>query len=352
MIAFNRKRQQPIGLHLGPRTVRLVQLNARGEGPAIRAMAEAELPPEEDSIPETRDREVAAIVRRLISDHGFRGRQVASCLGAQDLFVQNVRIPQLPPEEVESVLTWEAAERLPYPVADAELRHIFAGTLKQEGNQKQEVILLACHRGVIERHVQVLEMAGLTPVTVDLEPCAILRSLLPASAVVSAGTRRAYLNLGESATTVIFADGDQILFLKSIAGGGQQLDLAVARHLEIELSEAVRMRASVMASGELDPQSEVHRSVIDSIRAPLEAINSDVELCLRYYKVTFRGKPLDRIVLTGSESSRWMAEFLEERLGTRCELGNPFANVALPGRSAEPPVRQGSWTTAVGLSRR
>jgi type IV pilus assembly protein PilM len=351
MIALKRSRQQPIGLHLGPRMVRLVQLSGRAESPTIRAMAEAEVPREDEAAPEARDRETASIIRRLVCDHGFKGRQVTSCLGAQDLFVQNVRVPQLPPEEIESVLTWEAAERLPYPVADAELRHIFAGTLRQEENKKQEVILLACHRGVVERHVQLLESAGLIPAAVDLEPCAILRSLLPANGP-SSGSRRAYLNLGESATTVIFAEGDQILFLKSIAGGGQQLDQAVARHMEIDLAEAARMRASVMASDQLDPADDVHRSVIDAIRAPLETINADVELCLRYYKVTFRGKPLDRIVVTGSESSVWMAEFLEERLGTRCEIGNPLVSLMPENRKGAAETRQGRWTTAVGLSRR
>ncbi|MGE3314797.1 MAG: hypothetical protein AB7O26_06730, partial [Planctomycetaceae bacterium] len=83
-----------------------------------------------------------------------------------------------------------------------------------------------------------------------------------------------------------------------------------------------------------------------------ETINADVELCLRYYKVTFRGKPLDRIIVTGSESSRWMAEFLEERLGTRCEVGNPFENLSSEKARGAAQSRQGRWTTAVGLSRR
>jgi type IV pilus assembly protein PilM len=112
------------------------------------------------------------------------------------------------------------------------------------------------------------------------------------------------------------------------------------------------MRATVMASNELDAKSDVHRSVIDAIRAPLETINADVELCLRYYKVTFRGKPLDRIVVTGSESSAWLAEFLEERLGTRCEMGNPFVHLSSDNRTSATETRQGRWATAVGLSRR
>jgi type IV pilus assembly protein PilM len=351
MIALNRSCQHPIGLHLGPRLVRLMQLGQRSDARTIHAMAEAEIPSEESSAPELRVRETSAIIRRLLADHGFHGRQVVSCVGAQDLFVQNVRMPQLPPEEITSVLKWEAAERLPYPVEEAELRHIFAGPLRQDGNQKQEVILLACHRGVIERHVELLEQSGLAPLAIDLDPCAILRALEPASPPEEFGGRQAYLNFGEAATTVVFADRDQILFLKSIVGGGQNLDQAVAQHLELDPKEAVRMRAAVTSASTLNPADDVHRSVIDAIRAPLESVSAEVELCLRYYKVTFRGKPLDRIIVTGSEACPWLVEFLGDRLGTSCVLGNPLdSSKTLPGVSADL-SRPCQWTTAFGLAR-
>jgi len=351
MIALNSKRQHPIGLHLGPRRVRLVQLQARADAPRIHAMAEAELPPLDEAAPEARDREIAAIIRRLVSDHGFRGRLAVSCVGAQDLFVQNVRLPQMAEAEVTAALSWEAQERLPYPVADAELRHIHAGTLRLDGAAKQEVILLACHRGVVEHHIQLLELAGLTPSSVDLEACAILRSLLPGLGAGEAAGRRAYLNFGDAATTVVFADGDQMLFLKSISGGGRDLDQVVARHLDLDVNEARRMRAAVVASPALDPANDVHRSVIDAIRGSLESISADIELCLRYYKVTFRGRPLDAMTLTGSEASPWLAEFLSERLGVPCDIGNPFRSLeGTPhGPLAERPFE---WTTAIGLARR
>jgi type IV pilus assembly protein PilM len=162
--------------------------------------------------------------------------------------------------------------------------------------------------------------------------------------------RRAYLNFGESAVTVVFAEGDEILFLKYIPGGGHQLDQAVARHLNLGLADAAQMRTSVTTAPELDATNELHRSVIDAVRGPLEATTAEIELCLRYYKVTFRGRPLERITLTGSEAGMWLAEFLTERLALHCDLGNAFERLSRWPTSASALERPWRWTTAVGLA--
>lgn len=347
MFGFNRNRHSPIGLHLGTQSAHLVQLGGAGSALEVHALAHAEIPYDESASSEVQDRETAAILRKLVAENNFRGRSVVSCLGAQQLFIQNVRLPKLPPEEIEKVVRWEAEERLPYPVADAEIRYLTAGEVRQDANVKQEVILLACHQGVLKRHISMLEQAGLAPAAIDVEPCALLRCFHGSANAGEA--RRAYLQFGERTTSVIFAEGAQVLFLKSIASGGHHFDSAVARHLDLPLREAARMRATVTRAEKLDSQDELHKSIADAIRAPLEATSSEVELCLRYYKVTFRGQPLQKILLAGAEACGWLAEYLGDRLGIPCEVGDPFTT---PGNTVQAPniEQPGRWATALGLS--
>jgi type IV pilus assembly protein PilM len=358
MIAFKRNKQLPIGLQLSDRSAVFVQMAGSAGKYQVHDLAYCELPYDESLPQEERDRLSAENLKRVVEDHNFKGRQVVTCLGSQELFVQNVRLPILPAEEVEKVVLWEAEERLSYPVEEAEIRHLLAGQVRQDSTVKQEAILLACRKEIVERQVSMLEQAGLVPAAIDVEPCAILRSLYrPESSsdldqTVDHGVRApcAYLNLGENATTVMFADRDQILFLKYISYGSHQLDLAVARNMGLALDEASRMRAIVTDSPTLNPDDEVHRSVIDAIRDSLEGMGAEIELCLRYYKVTFRGKPLDRIVITGADACPWLVDYLSQRLQTSCEFGNPLEQLEQAPSSSTALDRPGRWTTAMGLS--
>jgi type IV pilus assembly protein PilM len=347
MIALRRNRQMLIGLHLGERTATMAQVAGPAGQREIHALASCEIPRDDTLPPDEQELELASNLKRLLNDHHFKGRQVVSCLGSEELFVQNVRLPQLPPEEVDKVVRWEAEERLPYSIEDAEIRHLIAGQVRQDTNIKQEVILLACHRGVVNRRISLLQHAGLTPLAVDVEPCAVLRCLHRENAD-GQSQRRAYLNISEQATTVIFAEDGHILFLKYVNIGGHQFDQAVARHMDMSVKEAATLRMTVTAADTLNTENPVHRSVADAIRDSVESLASEIELCLRYYAVTFRGKPLQSIVVTGSESSPWLAEYLSERLRQSCEMGDPLQK--LSGVNESVCERPGRWTTALGLA--
>ena len=349
MLTLTRTRLSPLGLHLGRHTATVVQLAGSAERLELRATAETRLPSVDGCSPDVADRVMADALRRLIVDHRLNGRKVVSCLGTDELFVETVRLPQLPPDEIAKLVPWEAAERLPYPLAEAELRHLIAGEVRQDNVIKQEVILLASPREVIRRRLRVLEWAGLTPIGIDVEPCAWLRCLHRAGRLAET-SRLAYLFCGETTSTVMFAEGQRALFLKSFPIGGRLFDEAVAQSLAIDAETAAGMRTEVFAATSLDSDNEVHRSIIESLRTTFDSLVAELELCLRYYKVTFRGRPLDGLVLSGSEAAPWLAEYLGERLGVTTRSINPLDGLSRTPSSPSLYQRTGRWSTAIGLA--
>jgi type IV pilus assembly protein PilM len=349
MLTLTRTRLSPLGLHLGRHSATLVQLSGSAERFELRATAQRRLPSVNDLAPDDADRVVADALRGLIVDHRLSGRKVVSCLSPDELFVETVRLPQLPADEIAKMVPWEAAERLPYPLAEAELRHLMAGEVRQDNVVKQEVILLASHRDVIQRRLRVLERAGLTPIGIDVEPCAWLRCLYRAGRLAET-SRMAYLFCGETTSTVMFAEGQRALFLKSFAIGGRSFDEAVAQSLAVELETAASMRADVFAATSLDGDNEVHRSIIESLRPAFDSLVAELELCLRYYKVTFRGRPLEELVLSGSEAAPWLAEYLGERVGVSTRTINPLDCLSRTPSSTSLNQRAGRWATAIGLA--
>jgi type IV pilus assembly protein PilM len=66
--------------------------------------------------------------------------------------------------------------------------------------------------------------------------------------------------------------------------------------------------------------------------------------------VTFRGKKLKQLIVTGNESSSWLIEFLSEQLNTNCHMGNLFESLKCWPTSTSILERPGRWTTAMGLA--
>ena len=49
-----------------------------------------------------------------------------------------MRLPKLPAEEMDNVVRGEAEGRLPFPIAEGEIRHLLAGEVRQDAGIKQE----------------------------------------------------------------------------------------------------------------------------------------------------------------------------------------------------------------------
>ena len=291
-----------------------------------------------------------AAIKRLLVDHHFSGHNVVSCLAPRDVTIQNLRLPQVPEAELAPLLKWEAQERLSYPIDEAELRHLTGGTVLEDGVMKQETILLAARSDAIAQHLSCLDAAGLTPVAIDVAACGMLRCLLAADETPeNDSVRRAYVHMGAAAVTVLVATGGQVMFLKHLNSGGRPLDQALARATGLSEVEVASMRRAVFAADALNADDDLHRTVIEAIRVPLEGLATDLELCLRHVKVTFRGASPESIVVTGPESSAWLAEFFADRLHLPSTVFDPFERFGRGGVQPDCPAR---FTVAVGLSLR
>ncbi len=348
MVSFvSTQRRGPIGLDLGSRSIKLLQLSA--DRSRILEMARWDLPAAHDAQPNERRAQVTEALEQLRSGRGFRGREAVLCLGRQHLFVQNIRVPKLSGEELEQAVRAEAEVRAPFPAGEAEIRHLEVGDVQQGDVTKREVILLACHRPVLTDLLTTIEGAGFRPVAVDIEPCALLRCYARQFRRDEDKQQRImFVHVGASNTVVLIARGADILFVKYVDTSGRQLDESVARHLEIDLTDAAALRRhnGDRRADERDP--EVARTVAEATRPAVEQLASELSLCIRYHSVTFRGGPLARVVLGGGEASQSLVDVLSSRLDLRCELGDPL-------RSFEPlgkPGRIGQWDLVTGLALR
>ena len=342
-----KSRCSPIGVDIGSQSVKLLQLNA--DRSRVRESARWDLPADQSDSTEERDHQIAEAIGRAREGRNFHGREAVCCLGARELYVQNIRVPQATGEELKRIVHSEAAGRLPFSSDEAEIRYVEADNVRQGDSVRREVILLACHRPVLQRLLGLIENAGMRTVAIDVEPAALLRCYSNQYRREDDQQRRVmFVNIGASTTMVVIARGPDAMFVKYMDIGGRHLDEAVSRHLKMSPADAAALRRhnGDRRVDQRDP--EVTRSIAESVRPVLDRLCNELSLCLRYYSVTFRGQPLSRCVLGGGEACQSLAEWVAERLDLPCELGHPLRNC----ERATPRGRIGQWDVAAGLALR
>lgn len=344
---FHSRRSTPIGVDIGTHSVKLLQLNAERSG--VLEVARCDLPDSAGLSDEVVDEQLAEAIRRTRLGRNFVGREAVVCLGADELFVQNIRVAKSAGLDLEAVVREEASTRLPYPVEEAELRYLEAGDVRQGEATRRELILLGCHRPRLERKLQVIQHAGLRPVAVDAEPLALLRCYAQQYRRDEDKRQCAMLvHVGAHRTCAVIAQADAPLFIKYIDVSGQQFDEAVARHLKMPLAEAAHLRRKHGERRTGQQDREVARCVSEALRGALDRLASELSLCLRYHSVTFRGQPVARMLVGGGEATSELVESFATRVDVPCELGEPL-------RSYQPnPVssRHVQWDVAAGLALR
>lgn len=357
-----RRPVHPIGIDFGTRTIRMMQLARQCGQPAVIACALRELPLGNYAPEELDDLRVQA-VQEMLAEGGFVGRSVITALSFDELHVRNLRIPPMPEEEIAAAVQFEAADRLSIDPENCELRCLPAGDVRQGTEIREEVIVLAAERAVIDARVALLARMNLVPAAIDALPCAVFRGFERfLRRTEDANESNLFVDLGYSATRVIVSRGPEIIFIKSVPIGGRRFDELVAEQLSLSQLEAIQVRlrlhrqhiATVTGQGAGEPVAEnVRRAALDALRPALEQLGKEIGLCLRYCSVTFRGQRADAATVVGGEASDLdILRVLSDQVNLPFHTGRPMRNLGfeLDNDGADRRTGQPEWATALGLA--
>lgn len=297
---------------------------------------------------------------------GFTGRRCVVSLAREDISIQSLRLPKMPDHELRQSAVWEASQRFGFDRHAMEVDFIRTGATLQSGENREEVILIAASHAAIHARLEPVLAAGLRPVAIDTGFAALVRTFSrQARRDDDASLVRAIVEIGTSGATVLIVRGDQIAFCKPIAISGNQFNQAVAEHLQMDPRAAAELRsariAAIVGGGNspgsiTDPATD--RAVFEAVRPLMGELVKEVTLCLRYYGVTFRGHPPDRIILTGGDG---LEPRLDELMTRSCKLPVVFddSNAILAGLIGDihstlnrTPGPAASWAVSAGLSLR
>ncbi len=248
-----------VGLDIQPGFVAAVQARVNGSILAERAAA---LPLAADTV---RDGEVvdegalSEVLRELFKDSGL-SKRVRIGVANQRTVLRTLELPALTDEkELAAAVRFQAQDQVPMPLNNAVLDFHPLGIVETPEGPRQRVVLVAAQRDMVERLLNAVRNAGLSPEGVDLSAFALIRSLYHSGSAED--ERVLYLNV-DGLTNLAIAEGRICRFTRVVGSGleGIAAELAVRRGIALTearaLLAAVDLRASMRSAG-LDAEAPV-----------------------------------------------------------------------------------------------
>ena len=257
-------------------------------------------------------------------------------------------------KQLENAVRFRAHEVLPIPIEDAVIDWQILDEWESEEGVTRRILLVVAYRDLLDRYVDACKKAGIKLVGIDLEAFALLRVIAEPLPAESGPTSAAIVvvSVGHDRSTFAVSDGRVCEFTRVLDWGGANLNIAIARELDIAPSEAepIKRVLSLMRPDTPEGLTEDQaRRARDGIQRQLQSFARELVSSLQFYQKQPNSLGIGEIVLTGGTAHlHGLAEELQTLIGVSVRPGDPLTRVKV-GKKIKDAEQVGSLATAIGL---
>ncbi|MEA2299252.1 MAG: type pilus assembly protein PilM [Solirubrobacteraceae bacterium] len=236
-----RPAQALVGLDIEPSGIVAVQVHLDGGKASVERAAGIPLPPDVFRDGEVSDvATLTASLAELFRTSGL-SRRVRIGVANQRIVVRRLELPPIAdPKELATAVRFQAQDEIPMPLDSVIMDFHSLGVAETPNGPRQQIVLVAARRDMVERVFEAARAAGLRPEGIDLSAFAMIRALAPPAGPVA--ERVLYLAIG-GLTNLAVAEGQTCQFTRVIGGGIDQIVADVAERCQVALPQARQLVA-------------------------------------------------------------------------------------------------------------
>lgn len=340
---------QTVGLDLGSSAIKVVKLEQERKDGPIRLISASAIPiPLGGVLSEAQNDRgaIAASLKKLLQDMHVDMREVTVALPETQVFTRVIEVPQLSEKELESALRWQADQYIPLPLSEVTMD--FAVLSKPENPKgKMEVLLVAAPLTVIEKTMNMLAQADLTPVAIETEIIACIR---PLNQKMAQDSVVMIIDSGATTTGFSILKGGVLLFTHSTSIAGESITRAISTAFNFEHTQAEEYK-KVYGLIEQHFQGKVFAS----IKPIVDSIIEEIRKSILFFQKRNAAAPVKTIILSGGTALLpGLVAYTANALGIEVQIGNPWELITLDERStiALPKGNDPIFSVATGLALR
>lgn len=321
---------QVLGLDIGSSSIKAMVFSQSRKGYTLTQFGYEPLPPEVIVDGEIMDSAVIIeAIQKILRNQRIKVKDTCIGLSGHSVIVKKIPLPRMSAEELEESIQWEAEQYIPFDIEDVNIDFQILDEGAEKDSSNMDVVIVAVKKNKIEDMVNLITQSGLVPSIIDIDGFA-LGNQHEINYGVEDGVV-ALVNVGASIMNInILEDGVHMLH-RDISIGGNQYTDAIQKELDVNFNQAEGLKMGEELKG-IDARA-VNR-IVESVN---EDISLEIQRSFDYYRSIATTDHIDKIILTGGSSKiRSLDDYLSERLGVPCELGDPIRNVRFSERKFDP----------------
>ena len=314
------------GMDLSDLSIKVMQIEKDGKTDGVKGFSCVEVPPGifEDGKILNKEKAIFFIqeaLKRTAPDK-IKTKKVLCSLPESKVFLRLITVPELNEKEMAEAIKWEMEANIPLPIDQV---YYDWQVVSSEGSKKQEVLMMATEKKIVDDMMDLFESAGLEVYGLEVESTASARSLIEQNGK-DAIRNSLIIDLGSQRTSFIIVVDGATCFTSSIPFSSDAINDAITKSLGIDAREADKIKLSqgIEVADESNPIFKAMQHLLDNL-------TSEVEKTLDFYGETFKDKPaIENIILSGGGSNiKGITTFLGKKLNKRVAMGNPWVNLRL-----------------------
>jgi type IV pilus assembly protein PilM len=353
--SLGRRGKKLVGLKIGASKLAAARVVNSGGVAELVQVAQADLEPGIVVGGELRDPDaLAEALKVFFKQHKLPRQGVRLGIASNRIGVRTFDLPGVEDEkQLHNAVRFRAQEALPIPLDEAVVDyHVLSDMVNDEGVRVRRVLLVVAYRELVDRYVAACRKAGIKLAGIDLEGFAALRALsggddAPANAALVVAS------VGHDRSTLAVSNGSICEFTRVIEWGGQNLNVAIARVLDMTPSEAEPIKHSVSL---LEPAEAWEAltgaqavKVREAIQNELQVFSRELISSLQFYQGQPGSLGIGEIVLSGGTAQLPGIDVeLGRMIGVQVRVGDPLGRVRR-GKKIAGDQQFGSLAVAIGL---
>ena len=283
-------------------------------------------------------------IKQVKEASGIHTKIVVAALPESTVFTKVIEVPNLPENELDQAIFYEARQHIPIPPSDAQLDHIPLSE-PDPGEKMLKTLLVAAPKTLVNLYMEIMEKAGFDLIALETETVATART------VTFSGNQQGnslIIDFGAHGLDMSVIKGSKLIFSQSLGTGSDALTKAIASDFGLEYGQAEQYKRTY---GIVKDQAEgkIFRSVLPVMQVIINEINKTIN----YFRTYLQESTPTKVLLVGDGAKLpGLSEFFREQLGIETLLIDPVANLEVNARikSEVAQLSTVGFTVAVGLA--